>query len=238
MSNLTKLKHPYGYVANTIINDKTLSYNAKGVYLYILSKPDQWDFSHKRIANDSITSEYSVRKAVKELEESNLLKRTKLKNGRVVYEIKDPVQECVIQKTNTTSGNKSQKMNTQVANLQVAKTGGISNKDKEVIKSISNKDSATSLRVESLINSFKDVNPIYKSWFSNKTQRKACEELLELMDYEKLLSLIGKVLPITNKRQYAPTITTPHQLHQKFAQLESYLLKEKEKNNNQFKVLC
>jgi len=86
---------------------------------------------------------------------------------------------------------------------------------------------ATKLQINGLINSFKEVNPIYKNWFKNKTQRKACNDLLDLMEFEKLEQLIKRVLPVTNKRQYAPSITTPHQLLQKFAQLESYLSKEK-----------
>lgn len=141
-----KLKHPYGYVANSIINDKNLSFNAKGVYLYILSKPDGWDFSQKRIAESSKTSEYSVRAAIAELEKNKLLERTKLGNGRVVYSIKDPAQECIFQKTNTACGKKSQKTNTQHANTHVANTGGISNKEIKVIKNnTSNKENTHSL---------------------------------------------------------------------------------------------
>jgi len=93
------------------------------------------------------------------------------------------------------------------------------------------KEQATKLQVDSLIDSFKNVNPIYKSWFGNKTQRKSCGELLDIMDLEKLLQLTLKVIPITNKREYAPSITTPHQLFQKLAQLESYLQKEKSKKD-------
>lgn len=108
-------------------------------------------------------------------------------------------------------------------------------KEKE---SIQKKDMATGSQVNSLIDSFKEINPIYEQWFKNTTQRNACENLLTLMEYEKLLSLVQKVLPVTNRRQYAPTITTPLQLYQKFAQLESYLIKEKDKKDNNFKVLC
>jgi len=137
------MKHPYGYVANSIINDKKLSFNAKGIYLYILSKPDDWDFSQKRISEASITSEYSVRTALKELEDATLLERYKQQNGRVVYKIKDPVQEIIFEKTkNTTITNNSQKMNTQHADCQHADSGGISKKDTKVRKKESKKEIA------------------------------------------------------------------------------------------------
>jgi len=142
MGNIQKMKHPYGYVANSIINDEKLSFNAKGIYLYILSKPDNWDFSQKRISQSSVTSEYSVKTAIKELELAELLEREKQQNGRVIYKIKDPVQECVFQKSNTTFGEcVSQKSNSQHADSQHADTGGVSKKEQVVIKKESKKDS-------------------------------------------------------------------------------------------------
>lgn len=144
-TQLKKPKHPYGYVANAIINDKTLSFNAKGIYLYILSKPDNWDFSQKRISQDSTTSEFSVRKAIKELEDADLLERVKQSDGRVVYLIKDPVTDSTIaksQKSYSSSGKESQKTNTQHADSQLANPEGISNTDIKVIKNnTSNKES-------------------------------------------------------------------------------------------------
>ena len=143
MNSTKKMKHPYGYVANSIINDKCLSFCAKGVYLYILSKPDNWDFSFERIAHDSSDSKDKVRRALKELEENKLLARTKLKTGRVVYEIKDPVAEASVFK----SQNQNMQLGTEKPCLECASwqcaswlCATISNKDNKVIKSISNKE--------------------------------------------------------------------------------------------------
>lgn len=93
------MKHPYGYAANTVINDKELTFTAKGVYLYLLSKPNEWDFSAHRIANDSASTEHMVSKSLRELEAHGLLQRQKMPSGRVVYHIIDPVTESVVVKT-------------------------------------------------------------------------------------------------------------------------------------------
>lgn len=119
-----KPKHPYGYVANTIINCKELSLGAKGVYLYILSKPEEWDFSVERIANDNLDSDHMVNKYVLELEEYGLLERLKRPSGRKIYAIKDPVIESVIYKSREANSHEA-----CAGFVQVAPNGSISNKE-------------------------------------------------------------------------------------------------------------
>lgn len=209
-----KDKIPFTQVANSVLNDDRISFRAKGIYAYLYSKPDGWDFAVSRIAKDSSEGRVAVNNGLLELEEFGYLYRKRLKTGRMEYTLSySQVQKKPL------SGKAKE------AKSQCGKTCTVSNKDKEVIKSISNKELATKLQVDSLITAFKDVNPTYKSFYPNKTQRKACKDLLNLMEEEKLLQIISKVLPISNHKQYSPTITTPLQLFQKFAQLESFLQK-------------
>jgi len=228
MSNIKKLKHPYGYVANSIINDKTLSYNAKGIYLYILSKPDEWDFSHKRIAQDSITSEYSVRKAIKELEDANLLTRTKLSNGRVMYQVTDPVQEKVTTKTRSSFSEQSQKMNTQTANPQVAKDGGISKKEYKVIKNKSNTD--TSNEVAMVIKLFEKLDPKNRTYYGNKTQRAKAKFLLEEHGIDKIEKLIDVYLKFKGDR-FLPSISSPYEMVEKWSKLADFFQRKQSEQN-------
>lgn len=96
-----------------------------------------------------------------------------------------------------------------------------------------NTSEETSQEISKLIDLFKEVNPSYKKWFGNKTQRSACERLIKTHGLEKLEKLI-KLLPKTNNTQYCPVITTPLQLEDKFAQLATALQKIK---NNQPVIL-
>ena len=100
---------------------------------------------------------------------------------------------------------------------------------KEVKKLRSNTgEEKSSPGIPLIIDLFKDVNPAYKKWFGNKTQRKAVDNLLERYGFEKLQKVIA-LLPKTNKIMYLPTITTPLQLEDKWAALEAGLTKEKNK---------
>lgn len=80
--------------------------------------------------------------------------------------------------------------------------------------------------VSSLIKSFEVVNLAAKTWYGNKTQRAACERLLEAQDFERLLRVIA-FLPRTNAMPYFPLITTPLQLEAKWTALEAAFIRAK-----------
>lgn len=61
-------KIPYTQISNQIINDKRLSYKAKGILIYVLSKPPNWEVRVQDVINQSpkegITS---IRSGISEL---------------------------------------------------------------------------------------------------------------------------------------------------------------------------
>lgn len=61
---------------NEIINNKNLSFKAKGIWLFLNSKPTGWDFSIARIALQSKEGEDSVRAGLTELREQGYLDYT------------------------------------------------------------------------------------------------------------------------------------------------------------------
>lgn len=88
-----------------------------------------------------------------------------------------------------------------------------------------------SKEINELINLFKIINPSYKLFFKNKTERAVLLRLLEEHGKEKVVELI-EVLPKTNSMEYAPVITSPFQLEKKLGQLLAFIQKNKIKKNN------
>ena len=77
---------------SSIWEDDRVSFKAKGVWGYMMGKGKGWDFCADRIAKDSMDGRKSVLSAIKELESVGYLSRSKLGNGRVVYQLyKTPV---------------------------------------------------------------------------------------------------------------------------------------------------
>ncbi len=82
---LEKFEVPFTQVANVVFKDKRLSWRAKGLFGYIYSKPDNWDFSADRMSNDASDGADSTGEGIKELEATGYLTRKKRADGRVDY---------------------------------------------------------------------------------------------------------------------------------------------------------
>jgi len=86
-----------------------------------------------------------------------------------------------------------------------------------------------------IIELFKTVNPSYANLYKRISERKAVERLLKLHGREKLEKVIA-VLSQSNTERYAPTITTPIQLENKYAQLEAFWVKRKREGTKVIEV--
>lgn len=97
------------------------------------------------------------------------------------------------------------------------------NKKKNVKKEILEETSVDkfSQNGAEIIKYFEVINPACKLYYKNTTQRQACEDLIKEYGFDRVKSVIEKTLPKTNKIQYFPSITTPVQLFEKWATLES-----------------
>jgi hypothetical protein len=63
-----------------IDNEKHLSWKAKGVHTYLITRPPDWQINFKDICNRAEDNEWAVRSALKELENRGYLIREQLKN--------------------------------------------------------------------------------------------------------------------------------------------------------------
>lgn len=83
--HLTKVNTGFTQVTNTVLLDKKLTLADKGLYAYLYSKPDDWDFAASRIAKELGAGEKLVMKCLHNLEDAGYLVRTKQQSGRTDY---------------------------------------------------------------------------------------------------------------------------------------------------------
>ena len=227
-----KDKIPFTQVANSVLTDKRLSAKAKGLYAYLYSKPDGWNFAIDRISLEMADGRRSINEGLHELEQLGFLTRKRQPDGRVVYLVHFPPIEPYVQ--NEHMGSEPNVQNSKVLKQQSAKMSTVSNKDIIIIKNISNKELAKDeplhKEIAQIIKSFEVINPACKSFYGNKTQRKACESLINEYGYDRVLYEIKKTLEITNQKEYLPNIQTPVQLFQKWSSLENGIKKIKNKS--------
>lgn len=103
-----------------------------------------------------------------------------------------------------------------------------------------NTSETSSQEIPLVIKSFEVLNPASKKFYGIPVQRKACADLIEAYGLERVISVIEKTLPKTNSIQYFPTITTPLQLFDKWATLESKIKQfqsEKTIKNEKYQII-
>lgn len=96
----------YTIMSNHHLRDKLLSYKAKGLLSFMLSLPEDWDYSINGLVKVSKEGKKAIRAMLEELEENHYLirKRIQLKNGQFDYEYH--IYEMPYnQKGNTDEGN-------------------------------------------------------------------------------------------------------------------------------------
>ncbi len=95
MSNVVRIKKNSNFVVmdKTFLNDKSLSWKAKGIMAFMLSKPDDWIFYLDELMTNSTDGERSFRSGFKELTHNGYVKREPIREGQrivrwetIVYE--------------------------------------------------------------------------------------------------------------------------------------------------------
>lgn len=84
---LQKQSINYTQVSNITLRDPQLTLKAKGLFSYLYSKPDNWDFNGDRICLESLDGRKSVYAGLKELENNGYIIRKKCPSGKMIYYI-------------------------------------------------------------------------------------------------------------------------------------------------------
>lgn len=132
---LSKQNLPFTTVANEVLCNPSISWKAKGLYAYLFSKPDGWEFSSNRITREGLDGRHLVQATLRELENYGYLERTKKSNGKMDYFLKYSIQSL---KTELRLIDEPKSENPIVQKVHSAETDPISNKE-----NTSNKDIAT-----------------------------------------------------------------------------------------------
>lgn len=96
-------------------------------------------------------------------------------------------------------------------------------------KAISISENKFSQEIGEIIKLFKEINPALN--YGNKTQRKACEDMIKKFGYDNLYRMTEQTIAIQGQA-YAPTVSTPHEMYTKLHKISIFL-----KNNGTSKIL-
>lgn len=101
-NKLKKISQPFSWIYNEILFDPNISMKAKGLWVYMNSKPDGWQFASERIAKETSDGISSIRAGLKELLEYGYLSAKKHSDGHFIYTLtrgKKPVNGKPVEKS-------------------------------------------------------------------------------------------------------------------------------------------
>lgn len=86
---LEKQGIPFTMVANEVLCRNDISFQVKGLFAYLFSKPEGWEFSADRIAKkESSEDRKTIQRILNKMEKAGLLTRMKQPDGRMDYKIR------------------------------------------------------------------------------------------------------------------------------------------------------
>lgn len=230
MAKLNKEEVGFTQIKNEVLTDKKLSWKAKGLFAYLFSKPDGWDFSAERIALDSTGGREAVLSGIKELEKEGYLSRKKHGSGRVEYFLKytnpKSAKPTVAKPHSAESrliSNKDFNTNTDKESNTLAPAIAVAGSVlDEVVKVKKEKTKETNKNVVEIMDLFKLFNPAASKWYAHTTQRSAVKRLLAQFPRPQLDKIVS-FLPQINQLKYAPHAHTPYELEDKVAAIRDFV---------------
>lgn len=174
----------------------------------IMLKEGQIITGRKKLALETGIAESTIEDILKMLEREHQIQQQKTTKYRLIT----IVNWGEYQKSNSTSDSEA------TTSRQQADTNKNNNNIKNVRKEITEHSSAD---IVLLIKAFEGINPACKRMYGIPPQRQACQDLIASYGFDRVKMVIEQTLPKTNTIPYFPTITTPIQLRDRWATLES-----------------
>lgn len=222
---LSKEESGFAQIKNEVLQDKNLSLRAKGLFAYLYSKPNHWDFSGDRIAKETNEGRRVIYNALKDLEKMGYLRRKRINNGRMEYHI---TYKPLAQNSQEPLAQKRKVPKTQSAEMSsISNIVSNTNKDKEINK---DKYCELSSQVNEIFNIFYKINPTI-NW-GNKTSRSAAEFMIKKFGFEGVKKMAEQIIAVQGQ-EYCPVATTPYQMKEKLAKFKIFF--NGKNNNNQNK---
>lgn len=203
MAKLKKDVQGYGRTPNTLLNDNTITLKAKGIFAYMESKPDDWEFSVNKLEHALKESESAISSALKELEANGYLSRKKYQNEKGHWGIEYTLSD------KTLTG-KTQARENPVQGKPPKHT-----KKVEPKKNTPNKVTVTKVTGHTPETyGSTDINEMFEYWHktvgykleSNRQRnRNACNNLIKKHTVDGLQRLVQGVA-LANQDRYAPSI--------------------------------
>lgn len=212
----------YTVVAQAAIDDERLSWKARGLLVYLLSKPDNWKTSYRQLMKVGPDGQASILAGLKELEDHGYLVRsnTRTEGGQLqsvshVFETPQTVRELSTPGLST-PGKPTQSIKTEVTKTEELKTSAPPSAPEVKSRPKADRDLVWDAVVAAF---FKPTTPA-----SQRRIGKVVSEILGLCGADIEAEKIAAAVPVRCQRyreRYPNTALTPEALAKHWPQLKA-----------------
>ena len=182
MNKIKKKESKYTQVSNSFLRDKNISFKAKGLFCYMYSMDEKWNFTMQSIATQQNDGLSSIKSAMDELKEFGYIVYEKHANGKGTYHLDDvPNVE-----------------NPNVENPNLGKSTPIKNTNLD--KNTNTSSSADYEKFSNLWNEF--ATKVNKPKIAKLTDSRKKKIALRLKEYKNLLEIYEYVLKKSENSQF------------------------------------
>lgn len=95
MNNKIRKSGNYTALGNEIINDSRLNLRSLGLFLYMWSKPNNWNFTISNIAKARNVGQDQIKVALQDLKKIGYVRYEKLRDGTGIYYLSDTISDTI-----------------------------------------------------------------------------------------------------------------------------------------------
>jgi len=227
----TEKNKDYTVIANFALNDSNLSLKAKGLWAYIMTKPDKWNINGRGLAEQLKESRPTINTILKELEEHGYLQRGVVRenNGKfsqsenILYEqpwTKNPSTVNLSTKVNTITSNinSDKSLTTKEKSKLDSNISFGADETKEPVPVVNGTTTSTTKKL------FYDVCKKYGLFITNHNNVRKWANDMETMDdgVAYLQTLLDKDIR-TIEGEFKPTLNTPFDIVSKKLKIQRFL---------------
>jgi hypothetical protein len=217
----------YTTIANFALNDPTLSLKAKGLWSFIMTKPDNWKINYRGLATQLKEGKDAILAALKELEDSGYLVRGTVRNNDGKFETGDATLYEKPRAGNPGTVNQRTKVTTEQVNTDKVTSTNVEGTS-SLLAPIP-KQTFGNPEVSEIIQSFEKTMEIKLNRVTY--QRRAASTLIKRYGKDVVLQGIAAAAACTED-QYAPHISSLEELQDKWNKLIIYYRKKKGNNKS------
>lgn len=111
---------PFTVVPNQVLNSMDISLSAKGMYAYMKSKPDNWNFTIRSMAKQLKEGQTAISSAVKELRDAGLVTYKKNTDGTGIYFVHASFPRESLEPENPNHGNPNEGKPKRISNTDLS----------------------------------------------------------------------------------------------------------------------